>query len=210
MVLILTGPIFQQLCKASVRACPGHRFLKVTADARQGQGLPSPLAVLSIIFWMSLKQNKLFEPTLSNESANSLMPLPGKGKVSLPPWLFCQLFSGCHYIPSQARPILNQNYPKKVQSARQGQGLPSPWLSNYVAHPCFYMKQFLWIDRKHRLKADDEAHGRKAQKVQISSERAEGPLVILEYSFLWAQRPFVSLFPPQPTNLARFGPKMGL
>ena len=136
--------------------------------------------------------------------------MPGKGKVCLPPWLFCQLFSECHYIPSQARPILNQHYPKKVQSARQGQGLPSPWLSNYVAHPCFYMKQFLWIDRKHRLKADDEAHGRKAQKVQISSERAEGPLVILEYSFLWAQRPFVSLFPPQPTNLARFGPKMGL
>ena len=50
MVLILTGPIFKQLCKASVGACPGHRFLKVTADARQGQGLPSPLAFLSIIF----------------------------------------------------------------------------------------------------------------------------------------------------------------
>ena len=67
MVLIFTGPIFQQLCKASVGACPGHRFLKVTADARQGQGLPSPLAVFSIIFWTSLLFHQ--PPTLSNESA---------------------------------------------------------------------------------------------------------------------------------------------
>ena len=85
MVLILTTrPIFQQLCKASVRACPGHRFLKVTADARQGQGLPSPLAVLSIIFWMPLQfQNKL-GPSWTN-TIQRKCKVPGKDKVCLPP-----------------------------------------------------------------------------------------------------------------------------
>ena len=96
MVLILTGPIFKQLCKASVGACPGHRFLKVTADARQGQGLPSPLAFLSIIFWMSLQfQNKLV-PSWTN-TIQWKCKVPRRGKVCLPPGFFVNYFlDGIH------------------------------------------------------------------------------------------------------------------
>ena len=61
------------------------------AIARQGQGLPSPLALWSIIFWMSLQfQNKL-GPSWTN-TIQWKRKVPRRGKVCLPPGFLSIIF----------------------------------------------------------------------------------------------------------------------
>ena len=72
MVLILTSPIFKQLCKPRL-----WRW-----------------STLVLFFSSYAKQVSELVPA-TGFSKSPLMP--GKGKVCLPLWPFCQLFSECHY-----------------------------------------------------------------------------------------------------------------